>query len=361
MTKTRIVRPIALFALGFATIATALHLAVGPTLALHADMRSEKLRLLADSRGHATSAAFGSSHIHYGFDPRAFDAALATTPQATHTINLAVAGGSQSEQRALALAFVHQLAAAPKPQPTTLILLELTAGANFTREHLVHPRAIDLYDWPTTRFVLHLTSPKMSLAQRTGRTAFALIAFTLHSANVGMLSSRLFPAPLDTNQLTAETIADRRGLLVEERRPGVLDQLRDLEQRMPPHPTITRGELLPGNRDLAEELIQADPSRSIEPVYIILPKISDLAHETIYSDSLPTSEGPIPILNLARPDLYPQLYAPELWLDDAHLAEPGARLASTLLAQSLISWQATHANPQAASPQAARSPEAGKP
>jgi len=356
---------IGMFAIGFLIVAGGIHRATPNRFALHAAMRSEKLALLDQWRGTALSASFGSSHVHYGFDPRAFDAAMAGTSTPTRSINLAIAGGSQSEQRAMALAFVESLSPQQPAAPHAhFVFLELNAGANFTREHLLHPRAINLYDWPTTRFVFSLTSPAMSFEQRAGRSAFALIAMTLHFANVGMVSSRLFPAPLDQQQLDAESIEDRRGLIVDARRPGVLEQLRLIESHAPQQPAVTPAELLPGNRDLAEDLQAHSAVKlvKLQIVYLVMPKLSDLTHRIDYPDMLSTSQGPIPIFNLARPDLYPQLYAPELWFDDAHLDESGARLASTLLAQSLIAWQSAYAHPLPTSQQAAAgSSEAGKP
>jgi hypothetical protein len=335
-----------MFGIGFLIVAGGIHLASPRPFALHAAMRSEKIALLAQERGKALSASFGSSHVHYGFDPRAFDAAMAGTPMATHSINLAIAGGSQSEQRAMALAFVEDLPPTPSVAPQAcFILLELNAGANFTREHLVHPRAINLYDWPTTRFVLRLTSPAISFEQRAGRTAFALIAMTLHFANVGMLSSRIFPAPLDDQQILAETLEDRRGLIVEQRRAGVLEQLRLIEARAPQKPAMTQAALLPGNRDLADEL-QAKAGAKLQIVYLVMPKLSDLSTQADYPEAIATNDGEVPIVNLARPDLYPQLYRPELWLDDAHLDEAGAQLATALIAAQLKSWYAAHGQPK---------------
>jgi hypothetical protein len=50
-------------------------------------------------------------------------------------------------------------------------------------------------------------------------------------------------------------------------------------------------------------------------------------------------------VNLARPDLYPQIYHAELWHDDSHLNEAGAQLATRLLAESLKNWYAVHGEP----------------
>jgi len=64
------------FFAGFLLAATTIHSFLPPPIQLHAAMRSEKLILLDQWSGRASSAAFGSSHAHNGFDPRAFEQAL---------------------------------------------------------------------------------------------------------------------------------------------------------------------------------------------------------------------------------------------------------------------------------------------
>ena len=66
----KIFSAVAMFAAGFVVVAGVVHLAVGDPLRLYADMRSEKLMVMDEWQGRAYSAAFGSSHVHYGFDPR---------------------------------------------------------------------------------------------------------------------------------------------------------------------------------------------------------------------------------------------------------------------------------------------------
>ena len=53
----------------------------------------------------------------------------------------------------------------------------------------------------------------------------------------------------------------------------------------------------------------------------------------------------MPIINLARPDVYPEFYRPELWFDDAHLNEEGARLATRRFSEALKAWYAVHGAP----------------
>jgi len=98
-TGSAIVSTVAIAVLGFVATAAFIHVLIRRPLYLHADTRSEKLVLLNAWKGKAYSASFGSSHVHDGFDPRVFDSELEGTALQTHSINLAVEGGSQTEQR----------------------------------------------------------------------------------------------------------------------------------------------------------------------------------------------------------------------------------------------------------------------
>jgi hypothetical protein len=346
----KIFAAVAMFATGFVVVAGAVHLAVGNPLRLYADMRSEKLMVMDEWQGRAYSAAFGSSHVHYGFDPRSFDLAMAGTPLQTRSLNLAIRGGSQGEQRATAMPFLEHL-----QRPTALgqnlearacmVVLELNAGANFTNDHLVHPRAINIYDWRTARFVWGLTDPQMSQTQRVGRRGYALVAMALHYANLGMLSSKIFTPPVDTVELNEETVDDRRGLMVEPPLPGVREVLEKIIAEAPSHPTGSPQPLLASNREMLEDLKAASPVKNVLMVYVVMPKLSDLTEYEVPPDSLEWSGGTAPIINMARPDLYPEIYQAKYWFDDVHLNERGAALLTKLMANSLKSWYAAHSEP----------------
>jgi hypothetical protein len=336
-----IVKALGMGALGFALVAGVVHLAVRDPLHLHADIRSEKLSILQQWRGRVYSAGFGSSHMHNGFDPRTFDAAMAGTPEETRTLNLAVAGGSQSEQRAMALEFVRQLQEPKKAGARAcLVILELGAGANFTKDHLVHPRAINIYDRATTRFVLGLVSSDMGWRQRVGRAGYALAAMGLHYLNVGMLSNRIFPAPLDQEMLREETVEDRRGLLVMPRQTPSLASIAAKIAEAPKQTKIVEGVVSPGNVELIEELRAASSAPRVQFAYVVMPKIGDLWEQVEYPEFVETTRGRVPIVNLAQPRRYPQIYDATLWYDDAHVNERGAQLVTRLLAEELKRWYA---------------------
>lgn len=343
-----ILSAIGLWVLGFLLTAGIMHTAIRDPLHLHADVRSEKLVMLKEWQGKVFSAAFGSSHVHNGFDPRVFDRTLSGTPLATRSVNLAIEGGSQSEQRVMAIQFLNHLKSprqAGAPSQPCLVLLELEAGANFTVPHLVHPRAINIYDWPTARLVTHFVTPGMSASQRYGRIGYALAAMALHYTNIGMLSNLIFTPPLSQEILTGQTQEDRRGELEE---PSDAAGMLRISHEIAAHPKQTElraGVLTPGHLELIDELAAASAVPGATFVYFVMPKISDIGVASDYPDHLVAAGRQVPILNLARPDRFPQLYNAALWHDEAHLTAHGAEVATALLAQELGRWYAAHGDP----------------
>ena len=335
---------VALFALGFVAVAGLLHLTVRDPLHLHADYRSEKLVMLGQLQGSVFSAAFGTSHVHNGFDPRAFDRELGGAGGIqTHSMNMAVAGGSQAEQRVMALEFVRHIQAPPRGD-ACLVMLELDAGANFLTSFLVHPRTIDIYDWRTAQFISHLTAPltpayRMSRTQRLGRLGYALAAFGLHSINLGMVSNAIFAPQLNQALVDDQMQDDRRGLLEETHGNAKLTEELNTTPRSS---KAAPGMLTAGNADLLGEIQAASPRHTLDFVYFIFPKFSDLSAEPVYPDHLEVNGRLVPIINMARPSRFPQLYRIELWRDDAHLDSEGAALLSKLLADEVKTWYANH-------------------
>ena len=338
---------ISLFALGFLLVAAFLHICIRDPLHLHADMRSEKLAMFRLLRSQVSSAAFGSSHVHNGFDPRAFDRVLTDPPVQTRTVNLAIMGGSQSEQRSMALDFLRNLQA-PQDKEACLVMLELTAGANLETGHLVHPRSINIYDWPTVRFVSHLSNSEMGLKQHAGRTGFALIAAMLHYANVGMLSDKIFAPPVDPVTMDHDMGEDRRGLDVLAHRPQVDAYHTAMIARERSLFELKAPELYGGNYELIDDLAASRPGINVSFVYFIYPKLSDLSGAYKFPDHMVTPGGRmVPIIDLARPDQFPSFYQPELWYDEAHLDGQGAARITKVFAQQLKAWYAAHGAPPA--------------
>jgi hypothetical protein len=340
---------VALFALGFVLTAGVLHVAVyaltRDPMYLYAYGRSEKLSLMRQLRGHDLSAAFGSSHVQMGFNPPAFDRALAATPVATTTANLAVQGGSQSEQRRMALEWVQHFVPTQAAHQPCLIMLELNAGANLPDNNLIHPRSINLYDWPTTRLTLNLVDASMSLKQRVGRIGVALFDFGLHGINLGMLSNFIFTPPEDAPLLTRQSENGVRGQLVESAPFTPTDEVRHVLGTRPAQPAVQAMPLMPGNVRMVEEIDAASRIKTLSPVYVVMPMVSDVTAIHTYPDHFEADGKTVPIINMARPDLYPELYEAKQWHDGSHFDGPGAELFSTLFARQLAAWYAQHGGP----------------
>jgi hypothetical protein len=338
------------FILGFITLAAALHLLPISGLRLYAEERSEKLALLDQWAGRSTVAAFGSSHMHLGFDPRVFDSALrdfsAQKCLTIKTINLAVKGGSQTEQRAMALEYLKS--ARQYPDRLCMILLELNAGANFGPSHLVHPRSINIYDPATVRFANALSDKSLSLKEQVGRKAAAWIEGFFYFANVGMIANAIFQPPLKQDILLNNSEDDRRGFGPE---PSSVSDLAGVAGFLSQHRNEryqTHAESLPEGISLLPQDLVSDPrapkGTTLNPqvFYLVVPLITNAAQASIYPSTVSTSGGPVPVINLARPDLYPQLFRQEEWRDPSHLSELGAHTLSSLVADQVKAWLTTH-------------------
>jgi len=340
--KGRIAVSLLLFMLGFVITAAAIHPWLRDPIRLHADLRSEKLELLDGWKGGVYSAAFGSSHVNDGFDPRAFDDELSSMQRRTPSINLGIEGGSQTEQRALALEFLRHFSTSSLPdQRPCVLLLELNAGTNFRGDYLVHPRSINIYDWSTVQFALTMSDRSLGARRLLGRDIYAFAAMAMHYANVGMLSSFILKPPINQQIMQEETENDRRGLHALQ---GVENDFAPVSNaaEAPRSPVPVDQKLVPGNYRLIDELAAASNDPNLHFAYVVAPFYTDLNSYPRFPDSIQTAHGVEPILSLDRPDIYPELFTPKYWHDAAHLNEQGAALASRLLADQLRAWYQDH-------------------
>lgn len=175
----------------FLAVSTLIHVFIPYPSNLSADGRAEKIELLEHWISQVNVGVFGTSRINEALDPRLFDQGLARANNIFKSINLAVYGGSQTEQRFMAGAFLDL--AARKGVKACLVILELNAGVNFPPENRFHPRAINIYDGAALDFVYNFSNENISIFRRFGRVAFAVMATAAHYINVGMLSSIIFP------------------------------------------------------------------------------------------------------------------------------------------------------------------------
>lgn len=329
--------------LGFIVVAGLIHSLLPNPLNLYAEYRTEKLALLSHDRANISSASFGSSHVHNGFDPREFDRTLGFNPLNEGSVNLGVAGGSQTEQLVMAKQFLRSVPES-RSSKTCLVLLELNAGANFQQTHFFHPRTINIYDFDTTRFALQLVDKHLGLLRSLGRVGFPVSAMMMHYANVGMLSSAVFqPQKIDKDLLLQQTAEHRRGLLLVPFNAKESQEVYAFAQSASQSKHKTHAEnLVAGNSSLISELQQVKANCSPQFFYFVTPKVSDLLDVPEYPATISLAQQAIPIFNFARPDVYPQLYNPVLWHDQAHLNVQGAKVFTHLIALEVKRWYFTH-------------------
>jgi hypothetical protein len=338
----------AVVAVGFAGTCCLLRLLIPHPINLYAEIRSEKLALAKQWIGLVSVAAFGSSHVDCGFDPRVFDKTL--VPEATHpiSINLGVSGGIQIEQTAVAREYERLLASASTTRDVNILLMEVNTSLNFTNKVMTHPRSINIYDSDAVRLAFQFSDPKLGRVRALGRSSVALLGSALNFMNVGMLSNEIFPPPLNAAIVQNETVAGRRGLSPpppSSHDARDADEIHALVAGLKSNPQGVPAEVTPGLCAEASSLESADAGGSgrhhYRVIYFVTPKLTDLSTYSTYPDALTCGGGTIPIVNVALPGKNPQLYEPVLWHDLTHLNERGARLYSKLLAQAVRDVLAT--------------------
>ncbi len=323
---------------GFVACAAIVHQCIRDPLHLYAEIRSEKLAILDLWQGRSTAAAFGSSHVDDGFDPRVFDEELGTASHPVTSVNLGVSGGSQTEQATMVDAYIRSLPPPQQNSPPRLALLEISASANFTEDHLFHPRAINIYDLATVKLALHFADrQRIGWRRAAGRAGFAVVAGILHYCNVGMLSSQIFSPPLNRSLFESQTMDDRRGLTPNTMAPHnsrewIAD---DALIRAAHKPRQALGEIVEGHFVVPRRLAEEARRQRVQFVYFVAPRLDNLETVPTYPASIPGPLGPILILNEGDPERHPELYRAEMWHDPLHLTTAGAALFTKILADDL--------------------------
>jgi hypothetical protein len=324
--------------IGVALTAAAIHPVIREPLRLYSEARSEKFYILDHSPGTDTVAAFGSSRIHFGFDPETFDREMGTRGHPETSINLAIYGGSQTEQRAMAREFLRDGSSGNKCS-NCVIMFEYNAGGNLQPENLINPRAINLYNFDTAQFAINYSGPEVGRLQRAERAAYAVVGELLHGLNVGMLSNAVFKPPLNQKLLADFTDDGRRGRTIASPRKQDELAVEDFCRQHPRPPVAAMPELVPpGAHELLADTTQAAPGRQVRYIYIVSPLVNSLEEMKELPCTLQGPSGPVPIFNFNRPDRYAELFVPAMWHDLSHLSPLGAKTFSKLLAGEVSAW-----------------------
>jgi len=339
--KAAITFAVLLFLGGFFASVALLRLLIGDPLSLYASERSEKLEIMRRSNYAYSSAIFGSSHVHQGFDPRSFDAALAGTPLAVHSFNLGIDGGAQIEQRVMALSFLQHLKPPTENRPC-FVMLEATADPTFAVYFASNPRQINILDWRSMALLLKFPPDGYLRPNQIHRRLISFSVALNHAVNMGMLSNRIFRPPYDEDAICEETADDQRGLHHITGNIYFEQELAHAFSQRASPPAAVPDELGPGYESIMQDLRSAPNGDHAQLVWVVMPLVKDLIRYKVYPASEVTPFGEVPILDMGRPDLYPQLYDKSLWLDSQHMNEQGSQLFSSLLAQQLLAWSQTH-------------------
>lgn len=303
-------------------------------LDLYAQGRSEKLNTLNKTEVRYNLAIFGSSRVADAFDPNAFDARLSNHGiKGINSINLGVPGGSQTEQYAMATRYINYLKRNNIKRAT--LILELTAGVNLQNMHLIHPRAINLYNHDVALFALSFSTPKSGLFKSLGRSAYAVAATSLYHLNLGFLSSTIF-SPLHIADDSFHHINNQN-----------LDSInRRINQSVPsdvataflkaPKSSISMSFIgQPGYSGLINNLSEQASLNNINIkfVYVAFPTLQTLNHHILWPPHMKTLIGNVPVIDLSASQ---QLITPKCWKDVGHLNKKCAFIASQIIADILV-------------------------
>ena len=335
----RLIGSIVLAVFGFLGMSCILRVLIKDPINLYAEIRSEKLALATQWAPVATVAAFGTSHVDCGFDPRSFDASLASGSLRPVSLNLAVSGGSQIEQTAVAREFQRLVDQSSGHGAPHLLLMEANSGVNFIPKFMTHPRSINIYDGDALSLAFQFSDPKIGRIRALGRSMVAIADYALHFVNLGMLSSQIFRPSLNSALVKTETQADRRGLSPPPPSPNDAKDTREVDTLMGSLSGKSNGTpalITPGLCAEATRLRGTSAAAAMFRVmYIVTPKLTDLKHFETYPDTITCGPSTVPIINVALPESYPELYDPLLWHDVNHLNERGAGVFSTLLGRAV--------------------------
>jgi hypothetical protein len=303
-------------------------------LDLYAKGRSEKLDILNTTEGRYSLAIFGSSRVADAFDPKTFDARLSNQGiKGINSVNLGVPGGSQAEQYAMATRYIEYLNKNKLKRAT--IILELTAGVNLKNMHLVHPRAINLYNHDVALFVSSFTTKKSRPLKFLGRSAYALAATSLYHLNLGFLSSTLF-SPLNIADAPSHYIDNQKldpvNSVVKESVPN--DVTSKFSKALGPRLTISFIEQ-PGYSGIINNLSkQASVNNTnVDFIYVVLPTLENLNFHIAWPSRIKTSIGNVPVIDLSAKQ---QLLTPKCWKDIGHLNKTCSFIATKLIADYLV-------------------------
>ena len=302
---------------------------------LYAPSRSEKLEIINRFTESTNVAAFGSSHIETAFDPRVFDNQAHKNGLPLKSINLAIGGGNHPEQVLMAKKFMEKKSTRSEKKSSQLIILEITNGVTFPPINRYTSRAINVYDFETTKLSFKLKKLTGSdLEKSVGQKLVALNSFILNSLNTGMLSSYIFiNKKFDPEKLYENLKDDKRGYHVSNHKIGddeakVIKRINTEKFRNINHEKII------------EILLKEKNSSNYSFLFVAAPLLENKYDKECvkYPEKINIQKNEVPIFNFSCKEENPELFESNNWSDPAHLNSNGAQILSTLLANKVTKW-----------------------
>jgi hypothetical protein len=294
-----------------------------------------KLRFFAAHSDEFDTIFVGSSHIHYGVSPSAFDDVLAGAGMANHTFNFGADGMHPPEQF-----YVLEQILAMKPRKLKRVFLEMdNVEVTWLPAQPTSQRAVYWHDWKRTEIILRkilnldVREPwqrKLRTARRWRETiALHLALFARNLGNVG----RAFD--LARSLRGGENTEWELGPNLD----GYFPQMMNISQEnAAAFENELAREISTGLKDVALDSYAAaayrDHARQIRnagatPVLIVTP---------VYPQFPSRFPEPMPCLLLAynNPTLYPDFYRTDLRVDQHHLNGAAADKFTRLVATDFL-------------------------
>lgn len=286
-----------------------------------------RFRYFAERKDDFNTIFIGSSRVRHQVIPRQFDAEVAASGVAIHSINLGYSGMWPPES----FYFLRQVLAL-QPRHLRWVIIELMDYRFGEAEHRPPTmRMVYWHDWKHTGMAFSVVAESsLSLIEKGRQLARHAWLFLQRTTNPGRgadwLHDRYFPMKKkpDTSWIKrAGFDPEEKGEWSDGARADFAQKVQALERSLAPR------SLRPGLDSALRELITEVRRAGAQPIFILPPSIRT-------TENLAGALPPDTIVwAFNNPVEYPRLFLPELHYDPGHLNEDGAREFTSLLAQRL--------------------------
>jgi hypothetical protein len=173
-----------------------------------------------------------------------------------------------------------------------------------------------------------------SLPKRVFRGGIMVLGTGFDLSGVGRGAALLFPPGVTPPPHTFDMAEDGFEALgsiltpdIEARRKDFEDHPEQFEAKLARYGAKTNEDVTARAAYLAERLDRLE-ARGVEAALFVSPDLAELGRTPRTGEAVRALPGNHTVLNFNRPDVYPDLFARDLWFDFSHFGETGARTLS---------------------------------